>query len=169
MCQSSFIPTRRRMVCGAAALSAVSSFTCHSIAAERTPEAPAIRPFAVNIPDGALIDLRRRIADTRWPEKETVADQSQGVPLAKLQELARYWGTDYASPSPWPSASSPASSIKPRSWTERAYPKLIYYHRAEKGGHFAAWEQPGFSLRKSERRSPRYADESMTHLEGSGV
>jgi pimeloyl-ACP methyl ester carboxylesterase len=95
MYQSSFIPTRRRMVYGAAALTAVSFFTCHSIAAERTPEAPAIRPFAVHIPEGALVDLRRRIADTRWPENETVADQSQGVPLAKLQELARYWRTDY--------------------------------------------------------------------------
>ena len=55
----------------------------------------AIRPFRINIPDEALVDLRRRIAATQWPEKETVADQSQGVPLAKMQELARYWATDY--------------------------------------------------------------------------
>ena len=54
-----------------------------------------IRPFLVNIPDEALEDLRRRIADTNWPEKETVADQSQGVPLAMIQKLARYWMTDY--------------------------------------------------------------------------
>jgi pimeloyl-ACP methyl ester carboxylesterase len=54
-----------------------------------------IRPFRVNIPDEALDDLRRRIAATQWPEKETVADQSQGVPLAMIQELARYWATDY--------------------------------------------------------------------------
>jgi len=54
-----------------------------------------IRPFRVDIPDEALEDLRRRIAATNWPEKETVADQSQGVPLAMIQELARYWGTDY--------------------------------------------------------------------------
>jgi pimeloyl-ACP methyl ester carboxylesterase len=54
-----------------------------------------IRPFHVDIPDEALEDLRRRIAATNWPEKETVADQSQGVPLAMIQKLARYWGTDY--------------------------------------------------------------------------
>ena len=54
-----------------------------------------IRPFHVDIPDEALEDLRRRIAATNWPEKETVADQSQGVPLAMIQKLARYWVTDY--------------------------------------------------------------------------
>jgi pimeloyl-ACP methyl ester carboxylesterase len=54
-----------------------------------------IRPFHVDIPDEALEDLRRRIAATNWPEKETVADQSQGVPLAMIQKLARYWATDY--------------------------------------------------------------------------
>jgi pimeloyl-ACP methyl ester carboxylesterase len=54
-----------------------------------------IRPFHVDIPAEALEDLRRRIAATNWPEKETVADQSQGVPLAMIQELARYWATDY--------------------------------------------------------------------------
>ena len=54
-----------------------------------------IRPFHVDIPDEALEDLRRRIAATNWPEKETVADQSQGVPLAMIQKLARYWATEY--------------------------------------------------------------------------
>jgi pimeloyl-ACP methyl ester carboxylesterase len=54
-----------------------------------------IRPFHVEMPDEALEDLRRRIAATNWPEKETVEDQSQGVPLAMTQELARYWATDY--------------------------------------------------------------------------
>ncbi|MGH8692620.1 MAG: epoxide hydrolase family protein [Burkholderiales bacterium] len=58
-------------------------------------EKNAIRPFRVNIPEEALADLRRRIAATQWPEKETVADQSQGVPLATMRELARYWATDY--------------------------------------------------------------------------
>jgi len=57
--------------------------------------ATEIRPFRVDIPDEALEDLRRRIAATNWPEKETVEDQSQGVPLAMIQELARYWETDY--------------------------------------------------------------------------
>jgi pimeloyl-ACP methyl ester carboxylesterase len=54
-----------------------------------------IRPFRVDIPDEALTDLRNRVAATRWPDRETVTDQSQGVPLAKLQELVRYWGSDY--------------------------------------------------------------------------
>jgi len=54
-----------------------------------------IRPFNVDAPDEALEDLRRRIAATNWPEKETVAGQSQGVPLAMVKELADYWGTDY--------------------------------------------------------------------------
>src|SRR5918995_960772 len=55
----------------------------------------AVRPFRVDVPEEDLDDLRRRIAETRWPEKETVADESQGVQLATLQELARYWATDY--------------------------------------------------------------------------
>ena len=54
-----------------------------------------IRPFQIDIPDDALADLRRRIAATNWPEQETVADQSQGVPLAMIQKLARYWATEY--------------------------------------------------------------------------
>ena len=55
----------------------------------------AIRPFHINIPEGALVDLRGRIAATRWPDKETVSDQSQGVQLATMRELARYWAADY--------------------------------------------------------------------------
>jgi pimeloyl-ACP methyl ester carboxylesterase len=58
-------------------------------------EDTSIRPFHVNFPDEALADLRRRIAATQWPEKENVADQSQGVQLATMRELARYWQTDY--------------------------------------------------------------------------
>jgi pimeloyl-ACP methyl ester carboxylesterase len=54
-----------------------------------------IRPFQVDIPDEALDDLRRRIAAARWPSRELVADRSQGVQLATMQELARYWATDY--------------------------------------------------------------------------
>jgi pimeloyl-ACP methyl ester carboxylesterase len=54
-----------------------------------------IRPFHVDVPEEQLDDLRRRIAVTRWPESETVADESQGVQLATMQELIRYWGTEY--------------------------------------------------------------------------
>ncbi|MGE5801856.1 MAG: epoxide hydrolase family protein [Gemmatimonadota bacterium] len=55
----------------------------------------AIRPFRVNTPEAALVDLRRRIAATRWPAKETVSDRSQGVQLDRLQSLVHYWGTRY--------------------------------------------------------------------------
>ena len=54
-----------------------------------------IRPFTVEIPEADLEDLRARIAATRWPEKETVEDDSQGVQLATMQDLARYWATEY--------------------------------------------------------------------------
>jgi pimeloyl-ACP methyl ester carboxylesterase len=57
--------------------------------------ADGIRPFHVDIPEEKLTDLRQRIAATNWPEKETVANASQGVPLATMKELARYWGTSY--------------------------------------------------------------------------
>jgi pimeloyl-ACP methyl ester carboxylesterase len=61
----------------------------------RAVEADAVRPFRVNISDEELADLRQRIKATRWPEKETVADFSQGVPLATMEKLARYWTTEY--------------------------------------------------------------------------
>src|ERR1700723_3843051 len=54
-----------------------------------------IRPFRVGMPEEAIADLRRRIAATRWPSKELVADRSQGVQLETIQELARYWATEY--------------------------------------------------------------------------
>ena len=54
-----------------------------------------IRPFEIHVPEEDLADLQRRIAATRWPGKELVADRSQGVQLATIQELARYWATDY--------------------------------------------------------------------------
>jgi pimeloyl-ACP methyl ester carboxylesterase len=55
----------------------------------------AVRPFHVNVPEAELTELRRRINAAKWPERETVADDSQGVPLAMIQELARYWAAGY--------------------------------------------------------------------------
>jgi pimeloyl-ACP methyl ester carboxylesterase len=55
----------------------------------------AIRPFTFRASEAALVELRRRIKATEWPEKETVADHSQGVPLGMMRDLARYWATDY--------------------------------------------------------------------------
>jgi pimeloyl-ACP methyl ester carboxylesterase len=65
---------------------------------QRSASAPgdaSIRPFHIDIPQEEIDELRRRIQATRWPETETVADDSQGVQLATIRELARYWGTDY--------------------------------------------------------------------------
>ena len=106
-------PTRREILAGSAAVGAASLLAPRlTVAAEvgdtppsqqsnegdspmGTSEDVAIRPFSFSAPEEALVDLRRRIAATRWPDKETVADTSQGVQLATMQELARYWGTDY--------------------------------------------------------------------------
>jgi pimeloyl-ACP methyl ester carboxylesterase len=55
----------------------------------------AIRPFRVNVPEAELVELRQRINATRWPDRETVADSSQGVPLATMRKLAHYWATQY--------------------------------------------------------------------------
>jgi pimeloyl-ACP methyl ester carboxylesterase len=87
---------RRRLLAtgsmGIAVASAASLLPAYPAAAA---EGDAIRPFRINIPDEALADLRHRVLATRWPDRETVDDRSQGIQLAKLQELVRYWGTDY--------------------------------------------------------------------------
>ena len=64
-------------------------------ATRQAAEDRSIRPFTVHVPQAELDDLRRRIAATRWSDRETVTDRSQGVQLEKLQALVRYWGTDY--------------------------------------------------------------------------
>ena len=65
------------------------------VATAARPDGAEIRPFRIDIPEADLAELRRRVLATRWPDKETVADQSQGIQLARLQELVRYWGTGY--------------------------------------------------------------------------
>ena len=78
--------TRRDFVATLAAAGAISLLpgTLHAAAG-----GDAIRPFSVNVPDEAIVDLRRRLAATRWPEREIVADQSQGVQLATMKALVR--------------------------------------------------------------------------------
>ena len=66
-----------------------------SVTTEKPAAATAIRPFHADIPEEELADLRRRLAATRWPDPETVPDQTQGAQLSRLQGLVRYWGTDY--------------------------------------------------------------------------
>jgi pimeloyl-ACP methyl ester carboxylesterase len=82
-----------RMEVAAIAATAVGAAAAKPSAAGDT--STAIRPFRVAVPEADVADMKRRLAATRWPDKETAADHSQGVPLAKLQELVRYWGTDY--------------------------------------------------------------------------
>ncbi len=85
--------TRRSVLAGSAAATVAASLrpTQAAAAAESAP----IRPFKVSVPEDALVDLRRRIAATRWPERETVADASQGLQLATMQALARYWESEH--------------------------------------------------------------------------
>jgi pimeloyl-ACP methyl ester carboxylesterase len=87
-------PTRRSLLAASAFGGAMFASADHA----ETPVgagASGIRPFTVNFPADDLADLRHRIAATRWPERETVADATQGVQLATTQALARYWATDY--------------------------------------------------------------------------
>src|SRR3712207_5842151 len=87
-----FSLTRRSVLANSAVTAAVGLFHGQPILAN---ERIAIRPFNIEIREEQLVDLRRRIAATQWPDRETVPDQSQGVQLATMQELARYWATDY--------------------------------------------------------------------------
>ena len=80
--------TRRTMLATSAAAGLSVAVEGPAVAESIGDDGPsAIRPFRVNVPDEALVDLRRRLAATRWPEQETVLDESQGAPLATIQEL----------------------------------------------------------------------------------
>ena len=79
----------------ATAIDAAPIAVAQASEAPRASEDRSIRPFKVQVPQSALDELRRRVNATRWPDKETVGDRSQGTQLAKLQDLVRYWGTDY--------------------------------------------------------------------------
>jgi pimeloyl-ACP methyl ester carboxylesterase len=85
-------PTRRELLAVSMAAGALSLLPQTPYAAAGSD---AIRPFTVNVPQGEIDELRRRIAATRWPDPETVDDRSQGIQLASLQEIVRYWGTEY--------------------------------------------------------------------------
>src|SRR5687768_12050353 len=86
------LPNRRDLLAAsvaAAALTALPTGLANAV------EGDAIRPFRVDIPERDLVDLRRRVRATRWPDKETVDDQSQGIQLGKIKPLVEYWGTGY--------------------------------------------------------------------------
>jgi hypothetical protein len=88
----------RRRLLGTAA-TGIAVIGTASLLGAQMPQAvegnDAIRAFRINVPGEALADLRRRIAATRWPDRETVTDDSQGVQLDTTQALARYWATEY--------------------------------------------------------------------------
>jgi len=85
----------RAITIGVIAMATVTSPGLSSTPAAAENNDTAIRPFRVTIPEKQVAELRRKIADTRWPTKELVGDRSQGVQLATLKALARYWASDY--------------------------------------------------------------------------
>ena len=91
-------PTRRSLITKSALGATAGAFLLASPAfaqAGMSPKDDSIRPFQVHVPDADLLELRRRVVATRWPARETVADESQGVQLARMQALIAHWGTGY--------------------------------------------------------------------------
>jgi pimeloyl-ACP methyl ester carboxylesterase len=86
---------RRLLVTAAMGLAATATASLFPARPAQAAERGAIRPFRIDIPEQDLADLRRRVLATRWPDRETVSDQSQGIQLAPLRELVRYWRTSY--------------------------------------------------------------------------
>jgi pimeloyl-ACP methyl ester carboxylesterase len=99
MIEKSSSLTRRRVLAATAAAGALATSSSTGIfgsaQAEEAARDDVIHPFRIDVPGAELTELRRRINATRWPERETVTDESQGVRLATIQQLARYWATDY--------------------------------------------------------------------------
>ena len=89
--------TRRTILASSAAIGLGLAIVAEPNTAEAIDAggSSAVRPFRVSFPQEKLDDMRRRILATQWPERETAPDRSQGVPLAAMQDLARYWATDY--------------------------------------------------------------------------
>jgi pimeloyl-ACP methyl ester carboxylesterase len=92
MTSTALSPSRRAFLATTAVAGAVALLPKAVLAAAGDT---TIRPFHINVPEAEIAELRRRLAATRWPDKETVNDDSQGVQLARLQPLVRYWGTSY--------------------------------------------------------------------------
>jgi pimeloyl-ACP methyl ester carboxylesterase len=95
MSAASASPTRRTVLAAPAAATAIGLLPETLRAASDAADHTSIRPFRFNAPEEELVDLRRRITATKWPQREQVGDASQGVQLATMQALARYWATDY--------------------------------------------------------------------------
>jgi pimeloyl-ACP methyl ester carboxylesterase len=106
MSKPSIPPTRRDFLAASAAGGATVLLALLAFAGDALSQSPkqgesqmatkdAVRPFSINFPEDALVDLRRRINATKWPDQEQVTDDSQGVQLATMQKLAAYWGKEY--------------------------------------------------------------------------
>lgn len=139
-------------------LGATSAFGVGAV--EQTTGDASIRPFRFHASDAALANMRWRIAATKWPSRELVTDATQGVQLATMRERASHWQTDYD----WRKCDVISVAVSafpdeiytaPRSWTEKACPKLIHYARLPEGGHFAAWEQ-GRTAEAAVEKAARY-------------
>lgn len=93
---SKTLGVNRRVFCGAAAATvAAGPLGLFNVAKRADAATGLIRPFHVNVPHAQLVDLRTRLKATRWPDRETVSDDSQGVQLSAMREIVRYWSTDY--------------------------------------------------------------------------
>jgi hypothetical protein len=108
-----------------------------------TDDKNALRPFHVDVPEAELIGLRRRINATRWPDRETVTDESQGVQLGTLQELAGYWTTGYD----WRKCEAKLNAL----------PQFIT-NKVDKGGHYAAWNRRNSFQKRFARASNHCAN-----------
>jgi hypothetical protein len=142
-----------------------------SVTTEKSAGAAAIRPCTIPVtPEAEIEALHVRIAATRWPDKETVTDQSQGVQLATIRELARYWGSEYdfrrfeARLNALPQFITEIDGldihfIHVKSPHENALPLIIThdFHEVDQGNHFAAWQEPDLFTTevRAAFRSPR--------------
>lgn len=92
---ANFMLTGVIILSGAAGFAQVNANTISKSSVASTKEDKTIHPYHISIPEKALADMRQRVKATRWPDKETVTDQSQGVKLEQIKKLVTYWGTDY--------------------------------------------------------------------------
>ena len=95
MSATSSTPSRRAVLAASAAAGAANLLPGAGIAADNTDERTAIRSFSFHAPEAELVDLRRRVNATKWPDREQVTDDLQGVKLDTIQKLARYWATEH--------------------------------------------------------------------------
>ena len=127
-----------------------------------------IRSFRVDIPEDELEDLRRRIAATRWPERETVADESQGVQLATMQELVRYWGTEYDFRTVRGEAERvPTVHHRDRRPRHPLHPRSLAARERVAGHHHA--RLAGLDHRDAERRRPAHRSDGTRRRSGGRV